>query len=213
MLRRKGIIAGMVILVMATCSFVIKIFIDDRSDNKAQQEFIATKEETSIVTLKEKLNEQYVGVDVKTTAKKELVLQVVADEERFNFVKKEIEPIAKSVMATSFLKDYTIVFERWELTSVNNKNIQIDKELSSFFKMIVEGLKEFEAFKSISTDHQSFITIQTSISGSGKEAQQIALAMEEAVNEVLHSEERKAVPSKKIYAIKVVNSQGEILIE
>jgi len=212
-LRRKGIIAGMVILVMATCSFVIKIFIDDRSDNKAQQEFIATKEETSIVTLKEKLNEQYVGVDVKTTAKKELVLQVVADEERFNFVKKEIEPIAKSVMATSFLKDYTIVFERWELTSVNNKNIQIDKELSSFFKMIVEGLKEFEAFKSISTDHQSFITIQTSISGSGKEAQQIALAMEEAVNEVLHSEERKAVPSKKIYAIKVVNSQGEILIE
>jgi len=212
-LRRKGIIAGMVILVMATCSFVIKIFIDDRSDNKAQQEFIATKEETSIVTLKEKLNEQYVGVDVKTTAKKELVLQVVADEERFNFVKKEIEPIAKSVMATSFLKDYTIVFERWELTSVNNKNIQIDKELSSFFKMIVEGLKEFEAFKSISTDHQSFITIQTSISGSGKEAQQMALAMAEAVNEVLHSEERKAVPSKKNYAIKVVNSQGEILIE
>lgn len=212
-MRRKGIIAGMVILVMATCSFVIKIFIDDRSDNKAQQEFIATKEETSIVTLKEKLNEQYVGVDVKTTAKKELVLQVVADEERFNFVKKEIEPIAKSVMATSFLKDYTIVFERWELTSVNNKNIQIDKELSSFFKMIVEGLKEFEAFKSISTDHQSFITIQTSISGSGKEAQQMALAMAEAVNEVLHSEERKAVPSKNIYAIKVVNSQGEILIE
>lgn len=213
MLRRKGIIAGMVILVMATCSFVIKIFIDDRSDNKAQQEFIATKEETSIVTLKEKLNEQYVGVDVKTTAKKELVLQVVADEERFNFVKKEIEPIAKSVMETSFLKDYTIVFERWELTSVNNKNIQIDKELSSFLKMIVEGLKEFEAFKSISTDHQSFITIQTSISGSGKEAQQMALAMAEAVNEVLHSEERKAVPSKNIYAIKVVNSQGEILIE
>lgn len=212
-MRRKGIIAGMVILVMATCSFVIKIFIDDRSDNKAQQEFIATKEETSIVTLKEKLNEQYVGVDVKTTAKKELVLQVVADEERFNFVKKEIEPIAKSVMATSFLKDYTIVFERWELTSVNNKNIQIDKELSSFLKMIVEGLKEFEAFKSISTDHQSFITIQTSISGSGKEAQQMALAMAEAVNEVLHSEERKAVPSKNIYAIKVVNSQGEILIE
>ena len=213
MLRRKGIIAGMVILVMATCSFVIKIFIDDRSDNKAQQEFIATKEETSIATLKEKLNERYVGVDVKTTAKKELVLQVVADEERFNFVKKEIEPIAKSVMATSFLKDYSIVYERWELTSVNNKNIQIDKELSSFFKMIVEGLKEFEAFKSISTDHQSFITIQTLINGSGKEAQQIALAMAEAVNEVLHSEERKAVPSKNIYAIKVVNSQGEILIE
>ena len=213
MLRRKGIIAGMVILVMATCSFVIKIFIDDRSDNKGQQEFIATKEETSIATLKEKLNERYVGVDVKTTAKKELVLQVVADEERFNFVKKEIEPIAKSVMATSFLKDYSIVYERWELTSVNNKNIQIDKELSSFFKMIVEGLKEFEAFKSISTDHQSFITIQTSINGSGKEAQQIALAMAEAVNEVLHSEERKAVPSKNIYAIKVVNSQGEILIE
>jgi len=79
--------------------------------------------------------------------------------------------------------------------------------------MIVEGLKEFEAFKSISTDHQSFITIQTSINGSGKEAQQIALAMAEAVNEVLHSEERKAVPSKNIYAIKVVNSQGEILIE
>ena len=206
-------IAAMVIVIMATCSFVIKIFADDWSDNKAQQELIATKEETSIATLKEKLNERYVGVDVKTTAKKELVLQVVADEERFNFVKKEIEPIAKSVMATSFLKDYSIVYERWELTSVNNKNIQIDKELSSFFKMIVEGLKEFEAFKSISTDHQSFITIQTSINGSGKEAQQIALAMAEAVNEVLHSEERKAVPSKNIYAIKVVNSQGEILIE
>jgi len=212
-LRKKGMIAAMVIVIMATCSFVIKIFADDWSDNKAQQEFIASKEETSIATLKEKLNEQYVGVDVKTTAQKELVFQVVADEERFNLVKKEIEPIAKSVVATSFLKEYKMVFERWELTSVNNKNNQIDKELSSFFKIIVEGLKEFELFKSITTDHQSFITIQTSINGSNKEAQQMALEMAEAVNEVLHSEERKAVPSKNIYAIKVVNSQGEILIE
>lgn len=206
-------IAAMVIVIMATCSFVIKIFADDWSDNKAQQEFIATKEETSIATLKEKLNEQYVGVDVKTTAQKELVFQVVADEERFNLVKKEIEPIAKSVVATSFLKEYKMVFERWELTSVNNKNNQIDKELSSFFKMIVEGLKEFELFKSITTDHQSFITIQTSINGSNKEAQQMALEMAEAVNGVLHSEERKEVPPKNTYAIKVVNLQGEILIE
>lgn len=213
MLRRKGLIAGMVILVIVTCSFAFKIFADDRSGNKGQQEFIATKEETSIATLKEKLNERYVGVDVKTTAKKELVLQVVADEERFNFVKKEIEPIAESVMATSFLKDYTIVFERWELTSVNNKNIQIDKELSSFFKLIVEGLKEFDVFKSISTDHQTFIIIQTSISGSGKEAQQMAMAMAEAVNGVLHTEEQKALAPKNIYTIKVVNSQGEMLIE
>jgi len=206
-------IAAMVIVIMATCSFVIKIFADDWSDNKAQQEFIASKEETSIATLKEKLNEQYVGVDVKTTAQKELVFQVVADEERFNLVKKEIEPIAKSVVATSFLKEYKMVFERWELTSVNNKNNQIDKELSSFFKIIVEGLKEFELFKSITTDHQSFITIQTSINGSNKEAQQMALEMAEAVNGVLHSEERKEVPPKNTYAIKVVNLQGEILIE
>jgi len=212
-LRKKGIIAAMVIFIMATCSFVIKIFADDRSNNKAQQEFIATKEETSIATLKEKLNEQYVGVDVKTTAQKELVFQVVADEKRFNLVKKEIEPIAKSVVATSFLKEYKMVFERWELTSVSNKNNQIDKELSSFFKMIVEGLKEFELFKSITTDHQSFITIQTSISGSSKEAQQMALEMAEAVNVVLQSEERKEVPPKNTYAIKVLNSQGEILIE
>ncbi|MFJ7668326.1 hypothetical protein ACIQXI_14600 [Lysinibacillus sp. NPDC097195] len=212
-MRKKGIIIGMAIFVIATCSFVIKIWADNSFNNKGQQGSYATKEETSIATLKEKVNELYVGVDVKTTAKKELVFQVVADEERFNVVKRDIEPMAKSVMESSFLKDYKIVFERWELTSVNNKNRQIDKELSSFLKTIVEGLQAFEVFKSITTDHQTFITIQTSINGSEKEALQTALEMAEVVTGILQAKEQTKVPPKNIYDIKVVNAQGENLIE
>ena len=113
MLKKSLIIAGILIVGITSFSLLNKPSeVDTSVANKEEQ---VAKEEPSISTLKEKLHEKYVGVDVKTTSKKELVLQVVGDEEYFNSVKKDMESTAKSVIKTSTLKDYTIVFERWEL--------------------------------------------------------------------------------------------------
>ena len=101
--------------------------------------------------MREKLHEKYVGVDVKTTTEKELVLQVVANETYFNSVKKDMEAIAKSVIKTSALKDYTVVFKRWDF---------IDKD---FHHLIVTLENKYEVFESITTDNVSTIIILTSL--------------------------------------------------
>ncbi|MFJ5767233.1 hypothetical protein ACIP9C_17915 [Lysinibacillus sp. NPDC093210] len=213
MFKRKLILVGTLTLAIVIFSLVARLFEDDRSENKDAQQSFVTKEESSIAKLKEKLHEIYVGVDVKTTSKKELVLQVVADEDYFNFVKKDMEPIAKSIMETSPFKDYTVIFERWEFTTENDGQKLIDKDLSYFLKAIVEGLKEFDVFKNITTDRDTFITVQTSIIGSEKNAQKVALEMEEIIYEILRSQERNEVTPKNEYKVKVVNSQGEVLNE
>ena len=200
-------------MAVAIFSLVAKLMEVESTENKEVQQSFITKEQLSIAKLKEKLREIYVGVDVKTTPKKQLVLQVVADEDYFNLVKKDMEPIAKSVMETSPFKDYTVIFERWEFTSEQDDKKLIDKELSNFLKAIVVGLQEFDVFKNITTDHHTFITVQTSIIGSEKNAQKVALEMEEIIYGILRSQEKNEVTPINDYKVKVVNSQGEVLNE
>lgn len=200
-------------MAVAIFSLVAKFMEVESTENKEMQQSFITKEQLSIAKLKEKLREIYVGVDVKTTPKKQLVLQVVADEDYFNLVKKDMEPIAKSVMETSPFKDYTVIFERWEFTSEQDDKKLIDKELSNFLKAIVVGLQEFDVFKNITTDHHTFITVQTSIIGSEKNAQKVALEMEEIIYGILRSQEKNEVTPINEYKVKVMNSQGEVLNE
>ncbi len=200
-------------MAVAIFSLVAKLMEVESMENKEMQQSFITKEQLSIAKLKEKLREIYVGVDVKTTPKKQLVLQVVADEDYFNLVKKDMEPIAKSVMETSPFKDYTVIFERWEFTSEQDDKKLIDKELSNFLKVIVVGLQEFDVFKNITTDHHTFITVQTSIIGSEKNAQKVALEMEEIIYGILRSQEKNEGTPINEYKVKVMNSQGEVLNE
>ncbi len=200
-------------MAVAIFSLVAKLMEVESTENKEVQQSFITKEQLSIAKLKEKLREIYVGVDVKTTPKKQLVLQVVADEDYFNLVKKDMEPIAKSVMETSPFKDYTVIFERWEFTSEQDDKKLIDKELSNFLKAIVVGLQEFDVFKNITTDHHTFITVQTSIIGSEKNAQKVALEMEEIIYGILRSQEKNEGTPINEYKVKVMNSQGEVLNE
>lgn len=213
MFKRKWIFVGILTMAVAIFSLVAKLMEVESTENKEMQQSFITKEQLSIAKLKEKLREIYVGVDVKTTPKKQLVLQVVADEDYFNLVKKDMEPIAKSVMETSPFKDYTVIFERWEFTSEQDDKKLIDKELSNFLKAIVVGLQEFDVFKNITTDHHTFITVQTSIIGSEKNAQKVALEMEEIIYGILRSQEKNEVTPINEYKVKVVNSQGEVLNE
>ncbi len=213
MFKRKWIFVGILTMAVAIFSLVAKLMEVESTENKEVQQSFITKEQLSIAKLKEKLREIYVGVDVKTTPKKQLVLQVVADEDYFNLVKKDMEPIAKSVMETSPFKDYTVIFERWEFTSEQDDKKLIDKELSNFLKAIVVGLQEFDVFKNITTDHHTFITVQTSIIGSEKNAQKVALEMEEIIYGILRSQEKNEGTPINEYKVKVVNSQGEVLNE
>lgn len=213
MFKRKWIFVGIITMAVAIFSLVAKLMEVESTENKEVQQSFITKEQLSIAKLKEKLREIYVGVDVKTTPKKQLVLQVVADEDYFNLVKKDMEPIAKSVMETSPFKDYTVIFERWEFTSEQDDKKLIDKELSNFLKAIVVGLQEFDVFKNITTDHHTFITVQTSIIGSEKNAQKVALEMEEIIYGILRSQEKNEGTPINEYKVKVVNSQGEVLNE
>ncbi|QPQ34483.1 MULTISPECIES: hypothetical protein [unclassified Lysinibacillus] len=213
MFKRKWIFVGIITMAVAIFSLVAKLMEVESTENKEVQQSFITKEQLSIAKLKEKLREIYVGVDVKTTPKKQLVLQVVADEDYFNLVKKDMEPIAKSVMETSPFKDYTVIFERWEFTSEQDDKKLIDKELSNFLKAIVVGLQEFDVFKNITTDHHTFITVQTSIIGSEKNAQKVALEMEEIIYGILRSQEKNEGTPINEYKVKVMNSQGEVLNE
>lgn len=104
---------------IATYSMLTNLIEDDT--NKKMKKSLVTKEEQSIAVLREKLHEKYVGVDVKTTSQKDLLIQVVADEVNFYSLKKDMASIVKSVIETPPLKNYKVVFERWELSSINDK--------------------------------------------------------------------------------------------
>ncbi|KRF59815.1 hypothetical protein ASG99_26955 [Bacillus sp. Soil768D1] len=210
MLKRILIIAGILIVGIASFNLLNKpLEVDTSVANKEKQESLITKEEPSISTLKEKLHEKYVGVDVKTTSKKELVLQVVGDEEYFNSVQKDMASIAKNVIETSPLKDYTVVFERWELSSLLDENI--NKEIIHLMETLKEGLKDYEVYEHITTENQSSISIQTSIKGSDKDAHKLAMEIEETVNEILHSKELNSVSKIDSYEIKILNAKGKVI--
>ena len=135
MLKRILIIAGILIVVIASFSLLNKpLEVDTAVANKEEQKPLFTKEEelhmSTLKRVTEKLHEKYVGVVVKSISKKELVIQVEGDEEYFNSVKKDIESIAKSVIKSSTLKDYTVVVERLDLSIVTE---EVKKNIKNFY--------------------------------------------------------------------------------
>lgn len=213
MLKRILIIAGIFIVGIALFSLLNKTLeVDSSGANKEEQEPLVTKEEElKISTLvKEKLNEKYV-VDVNTNTKKELMIQVIGDEEYFNSVKKDIESIAKSVIKTSILKDYIVVFERWDLFKMPEEFKKEQKEIFHLGKTLMEGLKDYDVIGDIGTDYQKSITIHTSIKGSEKDAHKLAMEIEETVNEILHSNELNSVSRIDSYEIKILNTHGKVV--
>ena len=80
-------------------------------------EQIVTKEATVLSNLKEQLHDIYVGIDLKTTSDKQLIIQFVGDEEYFYSVKSDLEIVINKGMKNPALKDYTVVFQRWEFAN------------------------------------------------------------------------------------------------
>lgn len=211
MLKRILIIAGILIVGIASFSLLNKsLEVDSAVANNEEQESLVTKEEATLKLVKEKLNEKY-GVDVKTTSKKELVIRVVGDEEYFNSVKKDIESIAKSVIKTSTLKDYTVVFERWDLFKMPEEFKKEQKEILHLGKTLMEVLKDNNVIGDIGTEYQKSITIHTSIKGSENDAHKLAMEIEETVKQILHSKELNSVSQIYSYEIIILNANGKVV--
>ena len=209
MMKKILNIIGILLVGIASLSLLNKgLEVDSSITNKEEQlESLITKEEDLLKKVKEKLTEKYV-IDIKTTSKKELLIQVVGDEKYFNSVKKDMESIAKTVIKTSTLKDYTVVFERWDLFKMPEEFKKEQKEILYLGKTIMEGLKDYKIIENIGTHDQKSITIYTPIKSSDEDAHKLAMEIEETVNEVLHSKELNAVSHIEI---KILNNKGKVV--
>lgn len=202
-------IAGILLVGIASFSLINKpLEVDIDDTNKKVKESLISKEEQSMAVLREKLQEIYVGVDVKTTSKKELVIQVVAAEDYFNSVQKDMASIAERVIETSPLKDFKVVFERWELSSVVGETSKADTLL---IETLAKGLKEYGVFENIVIEVQSYISVYTSIKGSNKDARKLAMEIKEKVNEMLNSKELDSIADIDSYEIVILNASGEVI--
>ena len=222
MLKRILIIVGILIVGITSFSLLNKPSeVDTAVANKEEQKPLFTKEEklnmSTLNTVTEKIHEKYVELKfvVKTTSKIELKIQVKENEEYFNSVKKDIESIAKNVIKSSALKDYTVVVERMDLSFVTVDTEKINKELSDIALTLMEGLKDYDVYENLNTEYQNedqkSISIQTSIKGSDKDAHNLAMEIEEVVNEILHSKELNSVSNIDSYEIKILNVKGEVV--
>lgn len=213
MLKRRLIIAGILIVVIASFSLLDKpLEVDTAVANKEEQKPLFTRdEELNISTLQrvtEKLHEKYEGVVVKTTSKNEMVIQVEGSEEYFNSVKKDMESIAKSVIKSTTLKDYKVVVEKLDLSIVTEDVEKIHKELLHLMSTLKEGLKNYDVIGDIEIEYQKSITFQTSMNDLDKDTHKLAREIEEIVNEILHSKELM-VSHIDSYEIKILNTKGE----
>ena len=191
--------------------------VDTAVANKEEQKPFFTKEEelnmSTLNTVTEKIHEKYEELEfvVSSNSEIELNIKVKENEEYFNSVKKDIESIAKSVIKSSTLKDYTVVVERLDLSFVTEEVKNINKELLHLTSALMEGLKDYDVFGNINTEYQKSITIHTSIEGSDKDAHKLAIEIEETVNEILHSKELNSVPHIDSYEIKILNANGKVV--
>ena len=213
MLKRRLIIAGILIVVIALFSLLNKpLEVDTAVADIEEQKPSFTKEEellmSTLTSVSEKLHEKYEGVVVKIS-KKELVIQVEGDEEYFNSVKKDMESIAKSVIKSSTLKDYTVVAERLDLPIVTEDVEKIHKELLHLTSTLMAGLKKYDVIGDIEIDYQKSIIFQTSMNGLDKDTHKLAREIEETVNDILHSKELVSVSHIDSYEIKILNTKGE----
>ncbi|MGE7693707.1 hypothetical protein ACQKNC_06235 [Lysinibacillus sp. NPDC094177] len=212
MLKKLVIITGILIVAIALYILLIKFSVADTAvANKEKQVTLITKEEEQEISIlnrvTEKIHEKYVGVDVKTTSKKELMIRVVGDEEYYNSVKKDMESIAKSVIKSSPLKNHKVVFERWDLFRIPEEFNKADKE-NHHLRLLMEVFKDYEVVINISANDQKSIIIHTSIKSSDKDAHKLSLKIEETVSKILHSKE---LNSNDSYEIKILDANGQII--
>ncbi|QUG40268.1 hypothetical protein KD050_13270 [Psychrobacillus sp. INOP01] len=215
MLKKILIITGILIVGIALFSLLNKpLEVDTAVANKEEQKPTVTKEEQNISTLNrvsEKLHEKYEEFVVKTTSKKELVIQVEVNEGDFNLVKKDMESIVKGVIKTSTLKDYIVVVEKLDLSFITEEVKNINKELVHLTSTLMTGLKVYDEIGNINTDFQKSITVQTSIKGLNKDALKLAIEIEETVNEILHSKELNSISHIDSYEVFILNTKGEVV--
>ena len=95
MVKRFGLVIGLLVVIISMLILVDKLVGEKRSEANKEAHSLITNEELSLSRLKDKLLEEYVGIDVKTTEEKELVIQVVGGEDYFQSVKKIWNPLQK----------------------------------------------------------------------------------------------------------------------
>lgn len=215
MLKKILIIVGIFIVGMASISLLNKSLDTDTAvANKEEQKPLFTKEEelnfATLNMVAEKIHEIYEELEfgVSSNSEIKLKIQVKENEEYFNSVKKDIESIAKSVIKSSALKDYTVVVERLDLSFITE---EVNKELLHLTSTLMEGLKSFDVFEKINAEYQKSITIHTSIESSDKDAHKLALEIEEIVNEILLSKELNSLSYIDTYDIKILNTKGKVI--
>ena len=219
MLKRILIITGILIVGIGSFNLLNKQSEVDTAIANKEPEPLSTKENelhfSTLNEVTEKIHEKYDELEFGVSSNSEIKLrvQVKENEEYFNSVKKDIESIAKNVIKSSILKDYTVVVERMDLSFVTVETENINKELSHIALSLMEGLKHNDLFENINTEYQNeyekSITIQTSIKGSDKDAHKLAMEIEAKVNEILHSKELNSISNIDYYEIKILNAKGK----
>lgn len=205
MVRKFGLVIGLLVVIIAILIMFDKLVVDDKSvANKGEQPPI-TNEELSLSRLKEKLLEKYVGIDVKTTEEKELVIQVVGTEDYLQTVKKDMESIAKNAIKSSPLKNYPIVFERWEFTSLRDDNKKIGDDINLLMEELIASLEDFDVYEYLVIENRTTITIQTTIKGASHEGIQLALGIEEAIKKIVQTNSSQ----NNSYVINILNAQRQ----
>lgn len=205
--KRFGLVIGLLVVIISML-ILFDIFAGEkRSEANKEAQSLITNEELSLARLKDKLLEKYVGIDVKTTEEKELVIQVVGGEDYFQSIKKDMESIAKNAIKTSPLKDYPIVFERWEFTSLLDNNKVMGDDMNLLMEELIAGLEAFDVYEYLVIENQTTITIQTTIKGATNETLALALRMEEAIKKIVQAK----VSQNDSYVINILNAQREKL--
>lgn len=203
--KRFGLVIGLLVVIISMLVLFDKFAGEKRSEANKEAQSLITNEELSLARLKDKLLEKYVGIDVKTTAEKELVIQVVGEEDYFQSIKKDMESTAKNALKTSPLKDYPIVFERWEFTSLLDKNKIMGDDMNLLMEDLIAGLEAFDVYEYLVIENRTTITIQTSIKGATHEALELALRMEEAIKKIVQAK----ASQNDSYVINILNAQRE----
>lgn len=204
-MKRIGVVTGLMLVIIAIIILFNKYVDGKPVEANIEKGPIITKEELSLSLLKDRLLEKYVGIDVKTTADKELVIQIVGGEEYVQSVKKDMEAIAKSALKTSALKDYPVVFERWEFTTLLDGNKAIGNDINLLIEDLIKGLQAFDVYEYLILENRTTITIQTTINGDNEEALQLATKMEGAVKKIVQTN----VNQSDSYIIHILNEERE----
>lgn len=200
-----GLVTGLLLVIIAIIILFNKFVDGNIPEGNIEKGPIITKEELSLSLLKDKLLEKYVGIDVKTTAEKELIIQIVGGEEYVQSVKKDIETIVKNTIKTSTLKDYPIVFERWEFTSLIDGNKAMGNDINLLMEDIIKGLQAFDVYEYLILENRTTFTIQTTIKGANDEALQLATKMEDTIKKIVQTN----VTQNDSYVIHILNVQRE----